>query len=202
MNVPACDNRCQDREIEALLAILVVTLCIVPFALQRRRLDRLARSWELMAQIHDWLYVPVRGPWFNRENCRLMVPSRYGAIEVAWHPGYRGTSATTSIRSLAEGIADFSIHLADKGNPERVYQVLETGDPDYDALYSVSSTRPNELLSALDGPFRADHVATIAEFECCDQMLTLEAVGIIAEERALLALLSLNLALLKRLKGF
>jgi hypothetical protein len=196
---PGARRTRRNPEIEALILILVGLVCALPIGLQRRRLARLKRSWQELAARNEWLYIASRGPWYQRESARVMIPSAHGAIELVWQPGYRGSTATTQLRSLARGASDFSIHLQEKRNPERVYHCIETGDRDYDAIYQASSTDPDSLRRALDADFCRSHGAQRAEFECLDELLTLEVEGLIDDEQEITRLLSLDLALLDAL---
>lgn len=176
--------------------MLIAAACSVPIILQKRRLAELEGAWQGLAERHDWLFIASRGPWYQRDSCRVMIPSDYGAIELTWNPGYRGSPATTRIRSLAVAVADLSIQLRDKLDPERIFELVETGTPEFDALYLASSRDPQRLRDALDQGVCASLLEEPAEFDCCDELLTLESVGLIGDEARVMRLLASNFAFL------
>ena len=178
---------------------MILSLIAAAIGRQQLRFRRLQSAWQAIAIEHEWLYVSPRGPWFNRTHFRLMIPSPYGAIEVNWTPGYRGSSPTTLVRSLIERTPDLSLHLAEKQNPRDSLQRVETGELEYDEIIRACCEDFNFLCRVLDADFRKQHLACPVEFDLREGILTLSALGYLSDPGKLLALLALNTALLDRL---
>jgi hypothetical protein len=181
------------------VVLILAGLCAAVIARQRLRLSRLASAWQSMCERSDWHFVPSRGPWYDRRDFRVAVPSPLGGIEVTWNPGYRGSPATTVFRRSAPAAPHLSLQLDGKLDPEPGQERVPSGDQDYDLLYRASSHDPALLAAMLDSEWRREHLGIPCDIVAGEGELSLSAAGFVEDESRFRSLLDLSDAFLRRL---
>lgn len=180
---------------QAVVLLALLGLAALAVWLHVGRVRRMRRSWQRIASRRGWSFEPASGPWYDRREFALRVPTPPWETVISWIQGGRYTPSLTWISSEV-GLPG---HLVIAPRSLLTTSNVNSGDPDYDAAFDCSSTEPERLAGMLDADWRSIHRGTRVTLNLSLGTLRATTPGLVPDEEELVRFLETFIAFRDRL---